>query len=1081
MRIELMKVSISTTPKRSNCATIRATLSSVLLIAWMVVLFPGSASSTVFFDPLPPLSAGMSIPVDVALTPTGEAYVADGNLNYVWKYNTNGSLVSLISVFRPSSVAVAPNSTIYVGSNDGSVRIFNQAQAPIGYLGAGVGEFDLPANITIDPASGNVYVVDQGQFHECIKVYSAAGTYLFSINDDPDDNPQDAVVIGSELFVIYTSAISDPNDPDNITEDAWVQVLDLNGNPLRRFGTFYNQGGIFYSPRGITADDRGIVYVSGLFYLSEVSGTVIYAVACFNGATGEYLGAIRDPDTPGNITTGIAIAENYLLLVVSNATGSRLVRRYQIKTMTPPDGAVDVELDTGLGWLSSNAGATHDLYLDTDETFTAPSVFQGLTEPSFSPEEPWAINTTYYWKVVSTAGEDSVTMGPWSFTTAKDDDGDGTTNASDNCPAIYNPDQTDDDGDGFGDVCDCDDGDTAVNPDADETPYNDKDDDCDPTTPDDDLDGDGYPLAEDCDDNNPTVHPGAEEVCDSIDNNCVDGIDEPGATGSTFYYVDGDNDGYGNPADGGQFFCNDPGTGFSLTNDDCDDTNDVVHPDAYEVCDLIDNNCINGIDEPGAIGSITYYIDDDNDGYGDSTDAGQALCLPPVSSFSLTNDDCNDQSAAVHPDADEICDSVDNNCANGIDEPGAIGGTTFYVDGDNDGYGDSGDSGLPFCSDPGSGYSLTNDDCDDTRYAVHPDADEICDSIDNNCDGNIDETGMVGATVYYIDGDNDGYGDPADNGQPLCNDPGSGFSITNNDCDDGDSAIHPDTEEICDSIDNNCADGIDEPGATNGISYYVDGDSDGFGDLSDNGQTFCTPPGGGYSLTNDDCDDANDTVHPDAEELCDGLDNNCTDGIDEPGASDGTTYYLDTDNDSYGDSTDSGLSYCSDPGEGFSLNNDDCDDTDVGEYPGVIWYADVDGDGFGDPAFSRICLRADDTDVLDNSDCDDANDTVHPGAEEICDGIDNNCTAGIDEGDTDNDHIADCDDNFPSIPIAAGDLNNDGAVDLEDAIRALQLINGLTPAGTFFIEADVDGDGRITGADALYVLQSIAGWRPQYP
>ncbi len=83
------------------------------------------------------------------------------------------------------------------------------------------------------------------------------------------------------------------------------------------------------------------------------------------------------------------------------------------------------------------------------------------------------------------------------------------------------------DGDGWSSSTDCDDSDPDVNPGALEQPYNGVDDDCDSSTPDDDLDGDGFVLAEDCDDADPAVHPDADDPPDGVDQNC-DGVDTCG-------------------------------------------------------------------------------------------------------------------------------------------------------------------------------------------------------------------------------------------------------------------------------------------------------------------------------------------------------------------------------------------------------------------------------------------------------------------------------------------------------------------------------------------------------------------------
>jgi len=114
------------------------------------------------------------------------------------------------------------------------------------------------------------------------------------------------------------------------------------------------------------------------------------------------------------------------------------------------------------------------------------------------------------------------------------------------------------------------------------------------------------------------------------------------------------------------------------------------------------------------------------------------------------------------------------------------------------------------------------------------------------------------------------------------------------------------------------------------VMYYVDADSDGFGDANDLGTNSCTPIAG--SVTNaGDCDDLDDQINPNATEVCDGADNNCDGAIDE-----GLTmlnYYEDADNDTYGDAT-SGVTYCMQP-VGYVTNDDDCNDANAAIHPGA--------------------------------------------------------------------------------------------------------------------------------------------------
>jgi hypothetical protein len=73
----------------------------------------------------------------------------------------------------------------------------------------------------------------------------------------------------------------------------------------------------------------------------------------------------------------------------------------------------------------------------------------------------------------------------------------------------------------------------------------------------------------------------------------------------------------------------------------------------------------------------------------------------------------------------------------------------------------SDDTGSGEIDGDGDGFTLSAGDCNDDDAAIHPDADEICDSVDNNCDGEIDEDAAVDAATFYADSDSDSYGDAA--------------------------------------------------------------------------------------------------------------------------------------------------------------------------------------------------------------------------------------------------------------------------------------------------------------------------------
>ena len=188
-------------------------------------------------------------------------------------------------------------------------------------------------------------------------------------------------------------------------------------------------------------------------------------------------------------------------------------------------------------------------------------------------------------------------------------------------------------------------------------------------------------------------------------------------------------------------------------------------------------------------------------------------------------------------------------------------------------------------------------DCD-------PDAVEICNNQDDNCNGETDEGLAVQA--YYADGDSDGYGTSLSTVQACALPPG--YATSGDDCDDQDAAVSPSADEICDGADNDCDGATDAQDGTltGGVTGYIDEDGDGFGGAP--GFSFCTLPSG-FTDIGGDCDDFDIAVTT------------------------GRLWYLDADSDGYGDAN-AALESCSAPGEDYVTDAGDCDDADGAVNPG---------------------------------------------------------------------------------------------------------------------------------------------------
>jgi phosphatidylglycerophosphate synthase len=484
---------------------------------------------------------------------------------------------------------------------------------------------------------------------------------------------------------------------------------------------------------------------------------------------------------------------------------------------------------------------------------------------------------------------------------------------------------------------DCDDDDRSVHPGAEEVWYDGIDQNCDGLS-DDDQDGDGFDVADDCDDTDAEVNPAAEEVCDGVDNNC-DGVTDVGSEDAVTAYVDADADGWGSDDEEPITACDgEVPAGYAIVGGDCDDGEYTTAPDALELCDGVDNDCDGEVDED-AIDAPEQYRDADGDGFGDGSI--WILACGDTEGYVDNADDCDDDDAATNPNADEYCDGVDNDCdgridARAVDEvdvyrdadgdgygdpndsdsdcpeegwvtdntdcddtnpdvnPGAIeqcdlldndcDGTIdedvvyveSFADADGDGYGDPAVSGGVDCVIP-DGYVSNADDCNDAEPLAWSGATEVCDGVDNDCNGEIDDSPADG-TLFYADADADGYGDDGDS-LLACAAEGVYTASSGGDCDDSEPLAWTGASEVCDGVDNDC-NGAADDNPVDGATFYADSDGDGYGSYTD--FVIACEAAGIYTLTEaHDCDDTSGAVYEGAVEYDDGLDNDCDDLIDE--------------------------------------------------------------------------------------------------------------------------------------------------------------------------------------------------------
>ena len=424
---------------------------------------------------------------------------------------------------------------------------------------------------------------------------------------------------------------------------------------------------------------------------------------------------------------------------------------------------------------------------------------------------------------------------------------------------------------------------------------------------------------EDCDDDAAEIFPGAVEVCDAIDNNCDEVVDEG---------FDSDEDGVTT--------CGEDGIlgGDGAADDDCDDSDIDNFPGNSEVCDAADNDCDmvvdNGFDLDGDL-VTTCGVDGVLGGDG------------------AADDDCDDANPNNFPGNSEVCEGLDNDC-DGVPDNG------FDMDGD----------GVTICGVDGilGGDGAADDDCDDNNGANFPGNSEVCDAADNDCDTVVDNG-------FDLDTD----------GVTTCGGDGTA-GTADDDCDDADIANFPGNAEVCDAADNDC-----DTVADNGF------------DVDTDGVTTCGADGTA-GTADDDCDDADIANFPGNTEVCDAADNDC-DTVADNG------FDVDTD----------GVTTCGADGTAGTAD-DDCDDADIANFPGnaeVCDAADNDCDTVADNGFDAdadgvTTCGADGTAGNADDDCNDSQITVFPGATEACDGVDTDCdgTVPTAEGDGDTDQYLSC-------------------------------------------------------------------------
>ncbi|MFH1530611.1 MAG: putative metal-binding motif-containing protein [Pseudomonadota bacterium] len=289
------------------------------------------------------------------------------------------------------------------------------------------------------------------------------------------------------------------------------------------------------------------------------------------------------------------------------------------------------------------------------------------------------------------------------------------------------------------------------------------------------------------------------------------------------------------------------------------------------------------------------------------------------------------------PPGEETCNGLDDDCDGQIDE----------------GFPDLDGDGLAVCVDD------EGDGCwDEATQEVDIDCDDVPDSEDNcAADPNPDQ----------FDTDDDGTGDFCDDDDDGDGDP----DIM--DCAPLNGDISHYATETCNGVDDDCDGQTDEIGAEGCQPYYLDVDTDGYGEVEFS-QCLCVPTPPYIAPEPGDCEPYDATVNPGEDEACNNVDDNCNGEIDED----------------LPDLDEDGIPNCLDDDDDGDGDPDDQDNCPEDFNPAQL---DTDDDGMGD-----ACDDDDDGDGSeDEEDCDPVDPEVFPGHPEVCDGKDNDCNDTTDD------------------------------------------------------------------------------------